>query len=77
MKEVIRIKEQVNTIKSDENEPYKEENSTINPTPSCEPLNVENCSMASLDKDFFEDRAFRNKIEQLYASSKISKIRVD
>jgi hypothetical protein len=67
-KEVIRIKEQVNTIKSDENEPYKEESSMVNPTPSCEPLNVENCSMTSLDDDFFEDGAFRNKIEQLYAS---------
>jgi hypothetical protein len=33
--------------------------------------------MTSLDNDFFEDRVFRNKIEQLYASSKISKIRVD
>jgi hypothetical protein len=56
---------------------YKEENSTINPTQSCEPLNVENCSMAYLDDDFFENRVFRNKIEQLYASSKISKCRVD
>lgn len=76
-KEVIRIKKQVNTIESDENEPNKEENSTINPTPSCEPSNVENCSMTSLDDDFFGNKVFINKMEQLYALSKMSKIRVD
>lgn len=50
-------------------ESLKEDNeiysSSGNPTPSCEPLNVENCSMASLDDDFFELRAFKIKMEQL------------
>lgn len=76
-KEVIRVKEQVNTIKSDENEFYKEENSTINPTQSCEPLNVEDCSMTFLDDDFFKRKVFKIKMEQFYVSSKIAKIRVD
>jgi hypothetical protein len=52
------------------NELYKEENFTINPTPSCEPLNVEDRSMTSLDNDFFKRKVFKIKMEQLYVSSK-------